>query len=67
MHTGEVVVMWLGDDKKKIFLPWGCAQTAKGIQTECSRYSRSFLMSDELIGLLKKMEDSIGSIGEWHP
>lgn len=53
MHAGEVVVMWVGDDKKEIVYLGDVLNTTKRIQTECSRHGKSFLVSGEMIVLLK--------------
>lgn len=57
MHSGIVVVMWVGNDKKEIVYLGDVLNTTKRIQTECDHREKRLLISGTLLEKLGVLLD----------
>jgi adenylate cyclase len=56
MHSGKVVVMWVGDQKKEIVYLGDVLNTTSRIQAECNRLGEELLVSGQVIRQLLPLE-----------
>jgi adenylate cyclase len=56
MHAGKVVVMWVGEQKKEIVYLGDVLNTTSRIQAECNRLGEEFLVSEQVINQLSRLD-----------
>jgi adenylate cyclase len=58
MHSGQVIVTWIGEMKKEIVYIGDVLNTTARIQEDCKRLAKDFLISEDLLNRI----NSLGSI-----
>lgn len=56
MHSGKVVIMGVGDQKKEIVYLGDVLNTTSRIQAECNRLGESFMISEKVIQQLNRLD-----------
>jgi adenylate cyclase len=56
MHGGQVIVTWIGEMKKEIVYIGDVLNTAARIQEDCKRLEKDFLISEELLNRIDRLD-----------
>jgi len=56
MHGGQVIVTWVGEIKKEIVYIGDVLNTAARIQEDCKRLGKDFLISEDLLNRIDRLD-----------
>ena len=64
LHGGKVMVTWVGELKKEIVYIGDVLNTTARIQEDCKRLAKDFLISEELLQRIERLDNITASFVE---